>query len=471
MKVFRRFITWGRGETSREEGQSLVLFAAAALVMVGFVALTIDVGRFVWARTQMQAAVDAAALAAAQSMPDKIEAEAQAQHYWNTNAEFINRAGKNVRFYTNFPGDTNKGVHVKGEAEIPTIFAHLFGLSHWDVSAEGVAESQVLDIALVLDTSGSMCFGTYPDVESGTAWMGPGKNPPKLDQNLSSTTGNTNVTVKVTNAKAFESYVNQSYGGRKGTIKIGNELLRVRSVDTKNNTIKVDRAQRNDHTGQNTPKLSHSKGAEIWRNWNSCADAARYNSGPYEPYDTMIDDAEFFVTLFDDRYDKIGVASFSSTAKRAQSLTSNFGAVHSTLNSLAIPEGGTNIAHGLGLGRGIVTSSGTRDNSLRIIVFLTDGVANQYCSGTYSSTLYTSTSCTSRSGEATARDHALREADAAASRGIVIYTIGLGPEVDDALLNEIARRTGGEYHKAPTIAQLDDAFRAIAQSTHVKLSQ
>jgi len=471
MQAFRRLARMGKEQVGREEGQSLVLFVAAAFVLFGFVALSIDVGRFVWARTQMQAAVDAAALAAAQSMPDRAEAEAQAQHYWDSNATFINRAGRNVRFTTDFPGSTNKGVYVKGEAEIPTIFAHLLGLSHWNVSAEGVAESQVLDIAVVLDTSGSMCFGTYPDVESGTAWMGPGKNPVKLDQDLPANTADTNVTVKVTNAKAFETYVSQSYGGRQGTIKIGNELLRVKSVDTKNNTIKVDRAQRNEHTRQNTPKLSHAKGAEIWRNWNSCKDAARTNSGPFEPYDTMIDDAELFVGFFDDRFDKIGVASFSSKAVFGRGLTSNFANVLSTLNSLAVPEGGTNIAHGLGMGRSIVTGNGTRDNALRIIVFLTDGVANQYCGGTYTSTLYLSTSCTTKDSESTARDHALREADQAAARSIVIYTIGLGPEVDDALLAEIARRTGGQYYKAPTVEQLDDAFTAIARATHVKLSQ
>lgn len=456
----------------KEDGQALVLFAAGLLAMLGLLAFSIDVGRFVWARTQMQAAVDAAALAAAQSMPDKAEAEAQADLYWDRNAGFIkSAAGENVTFSTTFPNNSNKGVMVRGEAQIPTFIARIFGIPHWNVSAEGVAESQVLDIALVLDTSGSMCFGTYPDVESGTAWMGPGKSVVKLTQALSNGTGNSNVVVRVSNAKAFENYVDDTYGGRKGTLKIGNELLRVRSVDTKNGTITVDRAQKNNHTGQNTPKLTHSSGAEIWRNWNSCKDAAPHNKGPYEPYDTMIDDAEFFVGLFDDRYDRIGVGSFGTKAEHGRGLTPNYASVRSTLNTLPVPDGSTNIAHGIGMGRMIVTGGGSRANGMRVVVFLTDGVANQYCSGSYTTSLYKGANCNAKSSEATARDHALREATAAANEQIVIYTIGLGPEVDDALLREIANRTGGEYHKAPTVNQLDDAFRAIAESTHIKLSQ
>ena len=48
----------GRGRGGDERGQTLPLFAAGLIGLIGLVALSIDVGRLVWARTQMQAAVD-----------------------------------------------------------------------------------------------------------------------------------------------------------------------------------------------------------------------------------------------------------------------------------------------------------------------------------------------------------------------------------------------------------------------------
>ena len=54
---------------NRSQGQALVLFAAGLIAFLGLVGMSVDVGRFILARTQIQAAVDASALAAAQSMP------------------------------------------------------------------------------------------------------------------------------------------------------------------------------------------------------------------------------------------------------------------------------------------------------------------------------------------------------------------------------------------------------------------
>ncbi len=53
------------------------LFGLMVFVLLGFCALSIDAGRYVWARTSMQASVDSAAIAAAQDMPDWVGAPAQ----------------------------------------------------------------------------------------------------------------------------------------------------------------------------------------------------------------------------------------------------------------------------------------------------------------------------------------------------------------------------------------------------------
>ena len=83
---------------NNQAGQALPLFGLAVFVLLGFVAMSIDVGRYVWARTSMQAGVDAAAIAAAQDMPILSDAEATAASYWVDNSSFIQSQGENVSF-------------------------------------------------------------------------------------------------------------------------------------------------------------------------------------------------------------------------------------------------------------------------------------------------------------------------------------------------------------------------------------
>ncbi len=75
-----------------ENGQALVLMAAGLVTFLGLVAFSIDVGRYVWARTQMQSAVDAAALAAAQSLPSTTLAAQYANTYWEANVHLMRQA-------------------------------------------------------------------------------------------------------------------------------------------------------------------------------------------------------------------------------------------------------------------------------------------------------------------------------------------------------------------------------------------
>jgi hypothetical protein len=65
--------------------------------------------------------------------------------------------------------------------------------------------------------------------------------------------------------------------------------------------------------------------------------------------------------------------------------------------------------------------------------------------------------------------HALLEAQRAADGDIIIFTIGLGSGADESLLQDIAAIGSGSYYFAPTAAQLDGAFKAIAEQTHIAL--
>src|SRR3989304_6214559 len=69
-----------------ERGQALVLAALAMLVILGFAAMAIDVGYWFSQKREVQKAVDAAALAGAQELPDdSVLAETVAREYLTKN--------------------------------------------------------------------------------------------------------------------------------------------------------------------------------------------------------------------------------------------------------------------------------------------------------------------------------------------------------------------------------------------------
>ncbi len=512
----------------REHGQVLVLFALGLVVFLGFVSMSIDVGRYVWARTQMQAAVDAASLAAAASMSvGTADATAKANEYWMANSGFIRAQGENVTLAVTFP-EGNKAVKIKGDADIPTWFARLFGINQWHVSAEGTAASQVLDIAIVLDVSGSMCFDSYipADGEASGKLMGPGRGAlaggwarPTVATAILSTTANTGVVIKLNDVRIFNdtnATNNRSNFGtwfpnsgsnrywsydpdgsgvqRAGMIRIGTELMRITALNAATNELTVSRAQTDLDSGGATPKLAHSVGARVeffittTGMANYCDRASPFQAstttdGPHMPFDSMISNAKYFVSLFNGAYDKIGLASYSTTSANQQALTGTFASINSKLDgsgaaAFVFPNGGTNIAHGLAVGRHILDGAGKRPNAVRVLVLLTDGVPNQYCTNA-SAYSTPGTACTSGSAttpatcpaSSTGITHSNTQAQAAKDAKIIVFTIGLGSGVLDCILQDIATIGGGTYYKAPTAAQLDDAFRAIAAETHIALTQ
>lgn len=57
----------------------------------------------------------------------------------------------------------------------------------------------------------------------------------------------------------------------------------------------------------------------------------------------------------------------------------------------------------------------------------------------------------------------------AKSRGIKIYTVGLGDSIDKKVLNEIASSTGGKYYFASTAADLENIFNLISAELNYEL--
>lgn len=118
-----------------EDGQALPLVALLMVVLMGFAALVIDVGRIYNVKSEMQKAADAAALAGAQELPTASTAISTAKNYAG-----LNGAEKtNTSVTTPYKGDSNK-IEVVCTMNVQYTFARVLGLTDADVSARAVAQ-------------------------------------------------------------------------------------------------------------------------------------------------------------------------------------------------------------------------------------------------------------------------------------------------------------------------------------------
>jgi len=158
--------------------------------------------------------------------------------------------------------------------------------------------------------------------------------------------------------------------------------------------------------------------------------------------------------------DRIGVVAFSGEALTQVPLTTDYSVVQAAVDNLQPGQ----LEDGTAIGTAIATAANrlrTAPGRSRVMVLLTDGVNNR--------------------GSIDPRT----AAQAAAAFGIKIYTIGVGTEgmapvpvgrglfglryenrpveIDDALLTEVARVTGGRYFRARDAAALERITEQIDQ--------
>ncbi len=160
-----------------ETGQVLVI---AVIFMVGLLAIAgfaVDVGHAFLVQRQLQAGVDAAALAGAQELPDTAQAITTAQAYGPTPAVLpatkpndvttVDNAVTtvDVKCLTNYgcKGRRAKsnGIEVTATSSVPTWFLGVIGWNSLDVHASSTAcspcSAKGFDVMVVLDRTGSMC--------------------------------------------------------------------------------------------------------------------------------------------------------------------------------------------------------------------------------------------------------------------------------------------------------------------------
>jgi Putative Flp pilus-assembly TadE/G-like len=161
-----------------ERGQAFALMVIALIALLGTGAIVMDVGFAWYAKRQVQASADAAALAGAQELPDVAAATSRANQYAGLNTP-DNLNNINVAVTTRCSVTATNGnwcgpgkayqantIAVTETGSTPTWFAKIFGINKFDVKGVATAcqpcSSSPADIMIVLDRTGSMCSPTGP---------------------------------------------------------------------------------------------------------------------------------------------------------------------------------------------------------------------------------------------------------------------------------------------------------------------
>jgi hypothetical protein len=128
------------GRLRSDSGQALVVMVVFMLCLLGGVALTLDVGSWYREHRQAQTTADAAALAAAQFLPNTVTAQSTAQTYADKNGGSLD-AVNGVAFTNSQLDNDTVTVHVTRIA--PGFFSKLFSIDSATVHAHAAARSGV----------------------------------------------------------------------------------------------------------------------------------------------------------------------------------------------------------------------------------------------------------------------------------------------------------------------------------------
>lgn len=168
------------------------------------------------------------------------------------------------------------------------------------------------------------------------------------------------------------------------------------------------------------------------------------SNAPHYPFQAIKDAGQVLTDYLDvlDSNDQVSLEVFATTVHHEVDLTGDFGSVSDRLNELhaGYYDSNTYTAGGLQAGIDELNSARARTGAKKIIVLLSDGLAN--CSST------SSCSTSSSSILAAARAATLNVAQDAADQGIRVFTVALGSAADTTLMADIAEITGGETFAA-----------------------
>jgi len=150
-------------------GAFAVIFALVLLVLLGFMALGIEAGRWYLVRAELAKGVDAGALAAAKNISNPyVDPVVIAREFGEENfrAGYIDTPGSGtgvVQFTAEML--TENRVSVRGDVNARAHLARLFGVETIPVTVTGVAQRRDVEIMMILDRSGSMAGQKMTDLK------------------------------------------------------------------------------------------------------------------------------------------------------------------------------------------------------------------------------------------------------------------------------------------------------------------
>jgi uncharacterized protein YegL len=146
-----------------QKGAVLIIFALLLIVLIGFTALAVDVGRWYTTRSELSKSVDAGAIAGAKNISNPYLgedghlrlAEEVARENFSVGYLMTPDSGEKSATFTAYADDDHR-IRVEGTVSSPGNLAGLFGVDWVATNAMGVAKKNEVEIMLVLDRSGSM---------------------------------------------------------------------------------------------------------------------------------------------------------------------------------------------------------------------------------------------------------------------------------------------------------------------------
>lgn len=141
------------------KGATLPMMAAGMMLVIAAVGSAVDLGRIYLVRSEMQAGVDAAALAGARSFGLEDERNNQVNSYFLANFRTGYAGSAAVQPVPDFQlVDGINRVKVDAQTDLPMAFMQIFGIGPHHIAVTAVAEMQPkpLEVMVVLDNTGSM---------------------------------------------------------------------------------------------------------------------------------------------------------------------------------------------------------------------------------------------------------------------------------------------------------------------------
>jgi len=165
-----------RVRRSAQRGAVSVLIALSLVALLGFAALSIDIGYIALSQTRLQAATDAAAMAGAMDLWKSASSTAftDAQSYaaggnnslpggvtvTSTSIQGLRLSANSVPLPASQAASTYNGIQVTQQARVPLYFARLFGVTSKTISATSKAGAGFgatpYNVMIILDTTRSM---------------------------------------------------------------------------------------------------------------------------------------------------------------------------------------------------------------------------------------------------------------------------------------------------------------------------